>query len=64
MTYHQRCVVGHYVAINKLIAKNYKHNIEMDDGVNASTKIRDGTMTCDTMNNCDASDVVMCLTTM
>ena len=26
--------------------------------------IRDDTMTCDTMNQCDASDIVMYLTTM
>ena len=60
---------GTYVAINKLITKRYNNNIKTDDYINASIiaeciKIRDDTMTCDTMNQCDANDIVMYLTTM
>ena len=67
MTYHQRC--GTYVTINKLITKRYKNNIKTDDDINASISaecimIRDNTMTCDTMNQCDANDIVMYLTTI
>ena len=56
-----------YVAINKLIAKRYNSNIQTDDDINASViaeciKIRDDTMTYNTMNQCDAYDIV--LTTM
>ena len=62
---------GPYVAINKLITKSYKNNIKTDDDINVSIiaeciKIRDDTMNCecDTMNQCDANDIVMYLTTM
>ena len=60
---------GTYVAINKLITKRYTNNIKTDDDVNASIiveciKIHDDTMTCDTMNQCGANDIVMYLTTM
>ena len=60
---------GTYVAINKLITKRYHNNIKTDDDINASIiaeciMIRDDTMTCDTMNQCDANDIVMYLTTM
>ena len=68
MTYHQRCVMEHYVPINKLITKSYKNNIKTDDDVNAiiiaeCIKICDDTTTCDTMNHCDANDIAMYLTT-
>ena len=60
---------GIYVAINKLITKRYNNNIKTDDDFSASIiaeciKIRDDTMICDTMNQCDANDIVMHLTTM
>ena len=60
---------GTYVAINKLITKRYNNNIKTDDDINASIiaeciVIRDDTMTCDTMNQCDDNDIVMYLTTM
>ena len=69
MTYHQRCVVEHNVAVNKLITKWYNNNIKTDDDINASIiaeciMIRDNTMTYDNMNQCDANDIVMYLTTM
>ncbi len=55
---------GTYVAINKLITKRYTNNIKTDDDINASIiaeciMIRDDTMTCHTMNQCDAKDIVM-----
>ena len=58
-----------YVAVNKLITKWYNNNIKTDDDINASIiaeciMIRDNTMTCNTMNQCDANDKVMYLTTM
>ena len=58
---------GTYVAINKLITKWYNNNIKMDDDINASIiaeciMIRDDTMTCHTVNQCDANDIVMYLT--
>ena len=58
---------GTYVAINKVITKRYMTS--MDDDINASIiaeciMIRDDTMTCDTMNQCDDNDIVMYLTTM
>ena len=60
---------GTYIAINKLITKWYSNNIKTDDDINASIiaeciMIRDNTMTCHTMNQCDANDIVMYLTTM
>ena len=60
---------GSYVAINKLITKRYNNNIKTDDDINASIiaeciMIRDDTMTYDTMNQCDANDIIMYLTTM
>ena len=60
---------GTYVAVNKLITKWYNNNIKTDDDINASIiaeciMIRDNTMTCNTMNQCDANDIVMYLTTM
>ena len=59
---------GTYVAINKLITKRSNNNIKTDDDINASIiaeriNIRDDTMTCDTMNQCDANGIVMYLTT-
>ena len=56
------------LSINKLITKRYNNNIKTDD-FNASIiaeciMIRDDTMTCDTMNQCDAKDIVMYFTTM
>ena len=54
---------GTYVAIiNKLINKSYKNNIKTDDAIHASIiaeciKIRDDTMTCETMEQCDANDI-------
>ena len=58
-----------YVAIHKLITKRYNNNIKTDDDINASIiaeciMTHDDTMTCDTMNQCDANDIVMYLTTM
>ena len=58
-----------YVAINKLITKSYKNTIKTDDAIHASIiaeciKIRDNTMTCGTMKQCYANDIVMYLTTM
>ena len=49
--------------------KATQNNIKTDDDINASIiaeciKIRDDTMTCDTMNQCDANDIVRYLTTM
>ena len=66
MKYHQRCVAGHN-SINKVMTKSYTNNIKTDDAIHASTiaeciKIRDDTMTCETMTQCDAND--MYLTTM
>ena len=63
MTYHQRCVVEHMSRITKW----YNNNIKTDDDINASViaeciMIRDNT--CHTMNQCDANDIVMYLTTM
>ena len=60
---------GTYVAINKLITKRYNNNIKPDDDINASIiaeciMIRDDTTTCHSMNQCDANDIVMHLTTM
>ena len=60
---------GTYVAVNKLITKWYNNNIKTDDDINASIiaeciMIRDSTMTCHTINQCDANDIVMYLTTM
>ena len=60
---------GTYVAVNKLITKWYNNNIKTDDDINASIiaeciMILDNTMTCNTMNQCDANDIVMYLTTM
>ena len=60
---------GTYVAINKLITKWYNNNIKTDDDINAGIiaeciMIRDDTMTYHSMNQCDAKDIVMCLTTM
>ena len=60
---------GTYVAVNKLITKWYNNNIKTDDDINASIiaeciMIRDNTMTCNTMNQCDANNIVMYLTTM
>ena len=60
---------GTYVSINKLITKSYTNNIKTDDDINASIiaeciKIRDDTMTRDTINQCDANDIVMHLKTM
>ena len=60
---------GTYVAVNKLITKWYNNNIKTDDDINASIiaeciMIRDNTMTCNTMNQCDANDIVMYLTIM
>ena len=56
---------GTYVTINKLITKSCKNNIKKDDDIIAECiKIRDDTMTCDAMNQCDANDIVMYLTTM
>ena len=60
---------GSYVAISKLITKSYKNTIKTDDATHASIiaeciKIRDTTMTCETMQQCDANDIVMYLTNM
>ena len=60
---------GTYVAINKFITKSYKNNIKTDDAIHASIiaeciKIRDDTMSCETMKHCDSNDIVMHLTTM
>ena len=60
---------GTYVATNKLFTKRYTNNIKTDYDINAGIiaeciKIRDNTMTCDTMNRCYANDIVMYLTTM
>ena len=59
---------GIYVAIKKHITKSCKNNIKTDDDINSSIiaefKIRDDTMTCDTMNHCDANEIVMYSTTM
>ena len=60
---------GTYVAINKLITIGYKNNIKTDDAIHASIiseciTIRDDTMTCETMKQCDANDIVIYLTTM
>ena len=45
------------------------NTIKTDDAIHASIiaeciKIRDNTMTCGTMQQCDANDIVMYLTTM
>ena len=69
MKYNQSWVVGHYVAINKLITKSYKNYIKTDAAINASIiaeciKIRDDIMTWDTMNQFDANDIVIYLTTL
>ena len=58
---------GTYVAINKL--KSHTNDIKTDDAIHASIiaeciKIRDDTMSCETMNQYDANDIVMYLTTM
>ena len=58
-----------YVAFNNLITKSYTNIIKTDDDINSSNiseyiKIRDDTMTSDTMNQCDANDIVLYLTTM
>ena len=58
-----------HIAINKLITKWYNNNIKTDDDINASIiaeciMIRDDTMACHTMNQCDANDIVMYLTTL
>ena len=58
---------GTYIAI--IITKRYNNNIKTDYYINASIiaeciMIRDDTMTYDTMNQCDANDIVMYLTTM
>ena len=58
---------GTYAAFNKLITKSYKNNIKTDDAIYASIiaeciKIQDDTMTCETMRQCDANDIVMYLT--
>ena len=50
--------------IIKLITKSYKNNIKTDDDINASIitgciKIRNDTMTYDTMNQLDANDIVI-----
>ena len=63
---HQRCVVGH---MPLLTSSSQKATKITDDDINASIiaeciKIRDDTKTCDTMNKCDANDIVMYLTTM
>ena len=55
---------GTYVAINKFITKSYKNNIKTDDAIHASIiaeciKIRDDTMSCEPMKQCDANDIVM-----
>ena len=60
---------GTYVAINKFITKSYKNKIKTDDAIHASIiaeciMIRDDTMSCETMKQCDANDIVMYLTTM
>ena len=60
---------GTYVAINKFITKRYNNNVKTDDGINASIiaeciMIRDDNMTCDIMNQRDANDIVMYLTTI
>ena len=60
---------GTYAAINKLITKSYKNNIKTDDAIYANIiaeciKIRDDTMTCETIKQCDANDIVMYLTTI
>ncbi len=52
-----------YVAVNNLITKSYKNNIKTDDDINSSNiaeyiKIRNDTMTSDTMNQCDANDIL------
>ena len=55
---------GTCVANNKLITKCYNNHMKTHDDINASIiaefiKIRDDTMTCDTMYQCDASNIVM-----
>ena len=52
-----------------VITKSYKNTIKTDDAIHASIiaeciKLRDNTMTCGTMQQCDANDIVMYLTTM
>ena len=71
MTYHQICGIRHgtYVAIAKLITKRYKNNIKTDGDFNASIIaeciiIRDDTMNCDDMSQCDAKYIAMYLTTI
>ena len=54
---------------NKLLTKRYTDNINTDDDNNGSIiaeciKIRDDTMTCGSINQCDANDTVVYLTTM
>ena len=55
---------GTYVAINKLIAKSFKNTIKTDDAIHSSIiaeciKIRVNTMTCGTLKQCDANNIVM-----
>ena len=55
--------------LNKLITKSYKNYIKTDDAIHASIiaeciNIRDDNMTCETMKQCDANDIVLYLTTM
>ena len=57
-----------YVAITKLITKSYKNNIKTDDDTDPSIiaecfNIRDDTMNCDTISQCDANNILMYLTT-
>ena len=71
MTYHQRRVVGHMSLLTSSslkATKMIKKRMMIDD-INASIiadciKICDDTMNCDSMNQCDANDLVMYLTTM
>ena len=58
-----------YVAFNKLITISYTNTIKTDDAIHASIiaecfNIRDNTMTCGTMKQRDANDIVRYLTTM
>ena len=69
MRYHQQYVVGHYVANTKCITKNLNIKKTPDNEINARImdeciKIRDDTMNCDTMSQCDVNNRVMYLTTM
>ena len=55
---------GTYVAITKLTTQTYNNNINTDDDINASIiaqriYIHDDTMTCDTVSQSDANDLVM-----